>query len=209
MLNTDGRSLYLAHLDLDPIEMLIAQTKIALEATISYYSNEATKAMMCGDMETENNAMETQALFAGKISCLNYEAVLLILMSRLEEALTTWCRAIHIENADTPEFETYKSRGGILEKTANYLKECEDEIQLKNDIQWEYITVIRDARNDIVHNGGRSKLEHRAKFKKFSIGMRTEDFSVYIDYDTLKRMYSAIIGFCDRTFNLRGQAFIE
>ena len=50
----------------------------------------------------------------------------------------------------------------------------------------------------IVHNGGRVKESARTKMNQFNIGMREEDYSLYIDHETIKEMYEEIIGFVDR-----------
>lgn len=67
--------------------------------------------------------------------------------------------------------------------------------------QWEYITVIRDARNMVVHNGGRIYKEFD-KYDKFKIGYREEDHQLYLEYNDIVKMYDAILDFMDRTFRI-------
>ena len=57
---------------------------------------------------------------------------------------------------------------------------------------------MRTARTMIVHNGGRVKESARTKMNQFNIGMREDDYSLYIDHETIKEMYEEIIGFVDR-----------
>ena len=211
MNSVDGRALYLAHCDLDPIRALIIHTRIALNATIEYFGDEAQKAGSSGDLYAESNAMDIQSIFASQVASLNYEAVLLILVSRLEEALNTWCRCVHLKNSYSPELKDYSPdrRYGALEKAANYLKAYAGGYSIKSDRAWETITAIRDTRNIIIHNGGRVKAELRPKLEKHRIEMREEDHSVYMDYDTLMWAYEEILQFCDRVYNIRGQAFPE
>ena len=67
--------------------------------------------------------------------------------------------------------------------------------------EWEYITVIRDARNMVVHNGGRIYKEFD-KYDKFKIGYREEDHQLYLEYNDIVKMYDAILDFMDRTFRI-------
>lgn len=77
-----------------------------------------------------------------------------------------------------------------------------DLIQLNTlKAQWEYITVIRDARNMVVHNGGRIYKEFD-KYDKFKIGYREEDHQLYLEYNDIVKMYDAILDFMDRTFRI-------
>lgn len=63
------------------------------------------------------------------------------------------------------------------------------------------ITVIRDARNMVVHNGGRIYKEFD-KYDKFKIGYREEDHQLYLEYNDIVKMYDAILDFMDRTFRI-------
>lgn len=76
-----------------------------------------------------------------------------------------------------------------------------DTLQIETMIQWEYITVIRDARNMVVHNGGRIYKEFD-KYDKFKIGYREEDHQLYLEYNDIVKMYDAILDFMDRTFRI-------
>lgn len=202
-----GRSLYLAHCDFDPLQGLIDQTNISTQATVKYFGELAHQATKRDDMQAECEAYDAQSIFAAKVIPLAYESILLIMVSRLEEALNTWCRSIHIANPECPELQDYHIRGGVIEKAATYIKEYAHIDNIKQDPQWEYVTAIRDARNMVVHNGGRVKEEYREKFVRLNIGMREEDFGVYIDYDTIVNMYRAVIEFIDRIFRLEENNF--
>jgi hypothetical protein len=197
-----GRSLYLAHCDFDPLQGLIDQTKISTQATVEYFGQLAHEATEHGDMRTACEASDTQGIFAARVIPLAYESILLIMVSRLEEAMNTWCRSIHIRDPACPELKDYSARGGVIEKAAAYLKEYAHIDGIKQNSQWEYVTAIRDSRNMVVHNGGRVKEDYREKLVRFNIGMREEDFSVYVDHDTILNMYRAIVEFMDQVFHL-------
>lgn len=197
-----GRSLYLAHCDFDPLRGLIEQTEVSTSATVEYFGDLGRKRSDLGDFHSESDAYETQGIFSARVIPLAYQSILLIMVSLLEEAMNTWCRAVKLTDNSFPELKDFKSRGGVIEKAVDYLKQFAQIQGIKQDPQWEYITVIRDTRNMVVHNGGRVKEEFRDKFNKYSIGMREEDFGVYLDYDTILTMYNAILDFIDRVFCL-------
>ena len=190
MLSEDGGALYLAHCDLEPIKLLIELTNISLNIAVKHFSNEELIAAEIGDMQMASDAMEMQGIFVSRVSELNYEAILLILVSRLEEALNCWCRTVHPICSDGKTFEKYsfESKGGNLEKAASYLEKCVGILGIKKDVAWEKITAIRDIRNAIVHNGGIIK-KHSKKIKKFYFITREEDNKIYIEYDILKNIY--------------------
>ena len=76
----------------------------------------------------------------------------------------------------------------------------------KQDPNWGYIDAIRIARNMLIHNGGRVLQKYREQMNQYGIGMRDEDFGLYIDYATIKKMHQAIVEFIDRVF-VSGQDF--
>jgi len=195
-----GKSLYLAHMEIDPIEGLIGHMRMSLEAMNQVYSENIYKAIENGDFKKQESFISEQAAFTSKIIPAAYEAILVILVSRLEESLNTWCRLEAISNNQIPQFEVFRSTERGIDKSASYLKEY-TRINIKTDKGWEYITAIRDSRNAIVHNGGRVKDKDVVKLKKYKIGVRDVDNSVYIDLDTINNMYAAVIEFIDRAFS--------
>ena len=81
---------------------------------------------------------------------------------------------------------------------------CEDTLILKGGLFIYTLTnfeSIRDARNMVVHNGGRIYKEFD-KYDKFKIGYREEDHQLYLEYNDIVKMYDAILDFMDRTFRI-------
>lgn len=190
---------YLAHCDFDPLNGLKEQTEVSTSATVEYFGGLGRKCNDIGDFRSESDAYETQGIFSARVIPLAYQSILLIMVSLLEEAMNTWCRTVKLTDNSYPELKDFKSWGGVIEKAADYLKQFAYINGIKQDPQWEYITVIRDAKNMVVHNGGRVKEELRSKFNKYSIGMREDDIGICLDYDTL---YNTILVFIDRVFCL-------
>lgn len=117
----------------------------------------------------------------------------------IPKAVNTLCRLYHNINHLDKEVKDIKGSG--LERAAKYLKDVVGIDGFTADKQWEYITVIRDARNMVVHNGGRIYKEFD-KYDKFKIVYREEDHQLYLEYNDIVKMYDAILDFMDRTFRI-------
>lgn len=192
-------ALYLAHCDFYPFRSVIENNKIALDAIGESYRGLAVKAQDAGDFETECRAMASGALHSAHVSLLTQYSLLLTMVSLLEESVNTLCRIYQQVHTISESLSDIDGHG--LERAAKYLKDKVGITGFKADKQWEYITVIRDARNMVVHNGGRI-VKDFDKFDKFSVGYREEDNQLYLEYTDIVKMYDAILDFMDRTFRL-------
>jgi len=146
-------ALYLAHCDFYPFRSVIENNKIALDAIDESYRNLAEEARLKNDFFTEQWAMTSGTLHSCRVDLLTQYSLLLTMVSLLEEAVNTLCRLYHNINHLDKEVKDIKGSG--LERAAKYLKDVVGIDGFTADKQWEYITVIRDARNMVVHNGGR------------------------------------------------------
>ncbi len=192
-------ALYLAHCDFYPFRSVIENNKTALDIISNSYIELAAKAREKDDFITEQWAMTSGTLHSCRVDLLTQYSLLLTMVSLLEEAVNTLCRIYHQMNHIEKELKDI--RGSGLERAAKYLK-TEVGIQgFTADEQWEYITTIRDARNMVVHNGGRLVRDFD-KFDKFNIGYREEDHQLYIEYNDIVNMYNAILDFMDRSFRI-------
>ncbi|WP_312433278.1 hypothetical protein [Lacrimispora sp.] len=198
-----GKVLYLAHCDLDPIKALIEQTKISTQAMVGIFGETAIEFDEKGEHYSASQYFDMQSIFAARVVPLSYQSVLLILFSVFEEAIKTWCRMLKIENDRIEEFDGFlKGRHlGELERAIKYIEKYSKITGIEKDLLWDKIKTIRTARNAIVHNGGRVEEKYRKHLKKFNIGMREEDFGVYIDYETISDIYDTIMEFVDRIFS--------
>lgn len=199
MENPGEMALYIAHCDLYPFRSVIENNKIALDVVAEGYHQMAAEAREQGDFATESWAMTSGSLHTSRVWMYTQYSLLLTMVSILEEAVNTLCR-IHMNMKHlTKELKDIKGSG--LERAAKYLKEVVGIKGFTADRQWEYITVIRDARNMVVHNGGRLVRDFE-KFEKFGIDYREEDKQLYLDYKDIVKMYEAILEFIDRAFRL-------
>lgn len=192
-------ALYIAHSDFYPFRSVIENNKLALDAIDNGYRELAKRAREMDDVETELRAMTSGTLLSCRVTLLTQYSLLLTMVSLLEEAVNTLCRLYRQINNIPTTLKDIKGSG--LERAAKYLK---DEVGISGftaDKQWEYITAIRDARNMIVHNGGRLVRDFD-KFDKFNIGYREEDKQLYLEYTDIVKMYDAILDFMDRAFRL-------
>lgn len=205
-LNTaGGQACYLAHMDLEPMGGLIDYSDKAENFYSQFLIKTAQKANAHDDMFTYSHCMDRVMILSARITPLGNNAMLLMMMSVLEEAFNTWCRLVEAHEKEKginiPTFAEYspkKKKDHGLDKAISYLKEYAGIDSIKRDQAWGYVDVIRTARNMIVHNGGRVKESERGKMDQFNIGMREEDHVLYIDHDTIENMYKEIMGFIDR-----------
>lgn len=196
-------ALYLAHCDFFPFKSVIENNKIALDAIYESYRSLANKARAKNDFVTEEWAMISESLRTLRVDLLTQYSLLLTMVSLLEEAVNTLCRLYYNINHLDKELKDIKGSG--LERAAKYLKDVVGIDGFTSDKQWEYITAIRDARNMVVHNGGRIYKDFD-KYNKFKIGYREEDHQLYLEYDDIIKMYDAILDFMDRAFRIIPQS---
>jgi hypothetical protein len=198
-----GKVQYLAHCDLEPVKALIEQTKISTQATIEIFGETAIEFDENSEHYLASKYYDLQGVFAARVVPMSYQSVLLITFSLFEEAIKTWCRMLKIENEAIEDFDSFlKSYHlGELERAIRYIEKYSKMTSIEKDPLWDKIRSIRTARNAIVHNGGRVEEKYRKYLEKSNIGMREEDFSVYIDYETISDIYDTIMEFVDRIFS--------
>lgn len=193
-------ALYIAHCDFFPFKSVIDNNKIALDIIDEGYRKLADEARENDDFVTEQWAMTSGTLQSCRVDLLTQYSLLLTMVSLLEEAVNTLCRLYHDINKLNQELKDIKGSG--LERAAKYLKDVVGISGFTADKNWEYITVIRDARNMVVHNGGRIYKDFE-KYDKFNIGYREEDHQLYLEYGDIVKMYYAILEFMDRAFRIK------
>lgn len=192
-------ALYLAHCDFYPFRSVIENNKIALDAIAESYHDFAEKARKNNDFVTESWAMTSGSLHSCRVDILTQYSLLLTMVSLLEEAVNTLCRIYQNMKSLNKELKDIKGSG--LERAVKYLKEEVNVKGFSENKNWEYITAIRDARNMVVHNGGRLTKDFD-KFDKFRIGYREEDKQLYLEYQDIVKMYDAILEFIDSSFRI-------
>ena len=192
-------ALYLAHCDFYPFRSVIENNKTALDAIDESYKNLWEDARVKNDFITEEWAMTSRSLHICRVDLLTQYSLLLTMVSLLEESVNTLCRLYYNINHLDKKLEELKGNG--LERAAKYLKDVVGIRGFTSDKQWEYITAIRDARNMIVHNGGRIYKDFD-KYDKFNIKYKEEDHQLYLEYTDIVKMYDAILDFMDRAFRI-------
>ncbi len=191
-------ALYLAHCDLYPFRSVIENNKIALDAIENNYREIVSRVSKKNDFRTENRAITSGMLLSCRVGVLTQYSLLLTMISLLEESVNTLCRIYYNVKQLPQELKDIKGSG--LERAAKYLK---DVVGIKGFASgnWEYITAIRDARNMIVHNGGRIVNDFE-KYDKFGIGYREDNNQIYLEYEDIVKFYDAIIEFMDNSFRI-------
>ncbi|WP_366924739.1 hypothetical protein MFMK1_001734 [Metallumcola ferriviriculae] len=192
-------ALYHAHCDFMPFRSVIETTQVSLSAMREYYHEHTEKAREVGDYVTEEWAMTSGMLYTARAIPLSYYSLVLVMVSLLEEAFNTLCRAYCIINKYQIVQKDMAGQG--LERAVNYLEKVASVRGIKSDTQWEYVKTIRDARNMVVHNGGRVTGKKDA-YKKFGFYLHEEDSRLDFEHDDIVRMYEAIMEFIDRVFRM-------
>ena len=198
-----GMALYLAHCDLDPILGLIDHTELVLAESLSRYELIECQATKMKDYYTQSQIMDLRAIFRARIEPLSYESIILILISRVEEAFKTWCLIVKDRtDNDIPDFESFAcSKHGALDKPIKYLKDYGHVVGIKADPLWDYITAICVIRNAIVHHGGRITGEKNLeKMERYNFDIFFEDNRIYLEIDTIRKIYQKVVEFIDRVF---------
>ena len=88
-----------------------------------------------------------------------------------------------------------------MERAIKYLDKVAGVHGIKSDVNWEYVKTIRDARNMIVHNGGRVKGKTEV-YEKFGFYIDETDHKLCFEYDDIVKMYDAIMDFIEHTFRI-------
>lgn len=197
-----GKAQYLAHIEIEPIKLLIEHTQVSLDSSIRSLGECAQEYDRTSQFKESCDCSNVQMIMAARVAPLAYQSIILILMSLMEESFKCWCRMIEIVNDSCPNFarEFKSKRKGELEKSFDYLQKYTQIKDIESDEAWEKIRAIRTARNAVVHHGGRVPEKSRELLEKYNIGMREEDNSVYIDEDTMNDIYDTVVAFIDRIF---------
>jgi hypothetical protein len=193
-------ALYHAHCEFMPFHSVIETTKVSVQAICEYYHDMTKRAREKDDSITEEFAMTSGMIYTARAVPLSYSSLVLTMVALLEEAFNTLCRAYCIKKKYPITHKDIAGQG--LERAITYLEKVAGIAGIKADSLWEYVKTIRDARNMIVHNGGRVTGKNDT-FEKFGFYIREEDNQLMFEYDDIMRMYNSIMEFVGRTFLLK------
>ncbi|MDK2941824.1 MAG: hypothetical protein PWP56_1337 [Acetobacterium sp.] len=193
-------ALYHAYSDLMPFRSVIETTNVSLSAIKEYYFKGSRKAREEGDPVTEEWAMTSGMLYLARAMPLSYYSLVLVMVSLLEEAFNTLCHSYYIINRFQIKQKDMTGKG--LERSINYLEKVVNVRGIKADQNWEYVKTIIEARNMIVHNGGRV-IGKKDTYEKFGFYLYEEDGRLGFEYEDIIRMYEAILEFIERIFRIQ------
>lgn len=192
-------ALYHAHVDFMPFRSVIENTMLSVKASREYYMEHYKKASELEDFIHEDWAMTSASLYSARVVPLTYYSLVLVMVSLLEEAFNTLCRAYQLSEKYTLVQKDIEGQG--LERAIKYLDKVAGVHGIKSDVNWEYVKTIRDARNMIVHNGGRVKGKTEV-YEKFGFYIDETDHKLCFEYDDIVKMYDAIMDFIEHTFRI-------
>lgn len=194
-------ALYHAYSDLMPFRSVIETTNVSLSAIKKYYFKGSRKAREEGDPVTEEWAMTSGMLYLARAMPLSYYSLVLVMVSLLEEAFNTLCHSYYII-INRFQIKQKDMTGKGLERSINYLEKVVNVRGIKADQNWEYVKTIIEARNMIVHNGGRV-IGKKDTYEKFGFYLYEEDGRLGFEYEDIIRMYEAILEFIERIFRIQ------
>lgn len=144
--------------------------------------------------------MRSGMLYLERAMPLSYYSLVLVMVSLLEEAFNTLCHSYYIINRFQIKQKDMTGKG--LERSINYLEKVVNVRGIKADQNWEYVKTIIEARNMIVHNGGRV-IGKKDTYEKFGFYLYEEDGRLGFEYEDIIRMYEAILEFIERIFRIQ------
>lgn len=191
-------ALYGTHLDYYALKGLIETTNDSIKKMNETYKMDIVMADDFWDMYTSSKASTSQALYSARVVPMAYTSILLMIISTLEEAFNCLCRSCCIKNQYSVQYEDLHGQG--LDRAITYLDKVVGIKGIKQNPDWDFVKTSRDARNMIVHNGGRVKKNDKAKFEKYDFYIREEDNQLMFDYDKILEIFNGIVRFTDSVF---------
>lgn len=205
MTTREGRCWYLARCDFEPLNFLIEHTHETINLTLESLGKTGIANDKIGNVALASTYFELQGIFSARVAPLSYQSILLIMFSLFEEAMKTWCRCIETDNKCQSFIDFCKeNKKDEITNSVDYIEKFSETKGIKHYSAWDYLHAIRIARNMIVHSGGRVEEKYRDFLKTNDIGMYDENFAVYIDLETTKKMYDSILNLIDYSFSLNG-----
>lgn len=193
-------ALYHAHSDLYPFKSVIDTIENGLSVYHQTYYEMADKARDNDDVFAEYDFMYSGQIYGARVMPLAYYSLVLTLVSILEEAFNTICRAYQLMNKYNITYKDFSGQG--IERAILYLEKVAYVKGIKNDDKWEFIKTMRDARNMIVHNGGHIHKSDTPKFTKHGFYISEENNKLMFMYKDIMKMYDTTVGFIDRVFKI-------
>lgn len=191
-------TLYGVHLDYYALKGLIETTNDSVRKMQETYKMDIVMADDFGDMYTSSKAATSQALYSAKVVPMAYTSILLMMIATLEEAFNCLCRSYWIKNKYSVQYEDLHGKG--LDRAIAYLDKVVGVKGIKQNPDWDFVKTARDARNMIVHNGGRVKKNDKGKYEKYDFYIREEDNMLMFDYEKISEIFNGVVRFTDSVF---------
>lgn len=191
-------ALYHAHSDLYPFRMVIDTISDGVKVYHQSYYEMAKEAGENKDWLTQDEFMFKGGVYGSVARPLAYYSLVLILVSIIEEAFNTICRAYQLMYKYKLTVKDISGQG--IERAILYLEKVVGISGIKSHGNWEYIRTLRDARNMIVHNGGNIPKSEIPKFEKHGFFIDDERHRILFEHDDIIKMYDKTIEFIDTIF---------
>ncbi|MEX0050240.1 hypothetical protein AB2T85_06285 [Clostridium butyricum] len=193
-------ALYHSHTDLYPFKGVMETVENGLQVYREAFLKMANQAAECGDFYNQSKYLQNVHIYTCKSMPIAYYSLIITLVSMLEESFNTLCRAYQLMKKYNITYKDIHGQG--IERAVLYLELVVGIKGIKNDIQWEYIRTIRDARNMIVHNGGNVDKSQIDKYNKHGFYIDEETNKLFFEYSDVVKIYEVIVDFIDRVFKI-------
>ncbi|EHI97263.1 hypothetical protein CDLVIII_0528 [Clostridium sp. DL-VIII] len=193
-------ALYYSHTELYPFKGVMETVENGLQVYKETFLKMANHAAECGDFYNQSKYLKNVHIYTCKSMPLAYYSLIITLVSMLEDSFNSLCRAYQMMKKYTITYKDIHGQG--IERAVLYLELVAGIKGIKNDMQWEYIKTIRDARNMIAHNGGNIDKSQIDKYNKYGFNIDEETNKLFFEYSDVVKIYEVIVDFIDRVFKI-------
>ena len=191
-------ALYETHLDYYALKGLIDTTNDSVRKMLETYRMDIVLADDFGDMHTSSKVITSQTLYSARVIPMAYASILLMIISTLEEAFNRLCTSYCIKKQYPVQYKNLRGQG--LDRAITYLDKVVGIKGIKQNPNWDFVKTARDARNIVVHNGGRTDDSDKLKFEKYDFNIREEDNQLMFDYEKILEIFNGVVQFTDSVF---------
>jgi hypothetical protein len=194
------QALYKAHKKIEGMLMLVEFIEGQIENVILALSKKTEESVDVFEFHERNNKELTiKGIFYPSIC----QSLLISIYSILEVSMNDLCDAYSILLNTRIKYQDISGKG--IQRAALYLKKVANLENVKNHGKWDFLVILGELRNCIVHNDSYPKDQKQTKEfrEKLFISISSEKEKVFISFDHLKTYVAAIKEYLDYIYGLK------